>query len=298
MGVEWGGRTSLRRWLSRWLRRLWAGWRRSAALAWVVLLAWGAVLLPTSHAWPLEDVPFITTPDKVTVAMLELASVRAGDHLIDLGSGDGRIVITAAKRFGASGLGVEIVPDLVQRSRLAAQQAGVQARVQFVEQDLFATDLSPASVVTMYLLPDVNLQLRPKLLMLKPGTRVVSHDWDMGDWPADRMLTIDVPDKAIGREKLSRVFLWVVPAPVQGLWCAPDGRSLQLQQRYQAVHGSWGHGDERQAVAGRLDGTVLRLQGASGEARLEWQQHGGQLRLRGEARGEAVMWRLATEGRC
>jgi tRNA A58 N-methylase Trm61 len=131
--------------------------------------------------------------------------------VIDLGSGDGRIVIVAARQFGATGLGVEIVPDLVAQSRENARRAGVADKVEFRVQDLFETDLSRATVITMYLLPEVNLQLRPKLLALKPGTRIVSHDWDMGDWKPDRVVTIDVPDKPIGREKLSRIFLWTVP---------------------------------------------------------------------------------------
>jgi tRNA A58 N-methylase Trm61 len=158
----------------------------------------------------VEEVPFITTPDNVTLEMLKLAGVGPADHVIDLGSGDGRIVITAARRFGASGLGVEIVPDLVRRSRENAKQAGVADRVEFREQDLFETDLSKATVVTLYLLPEVNLQLRPRLQKLKPGTRIVSHDWDMGDWKPDRTITVDAPDKAIGREKSSRIHLWVV----------------------------------------------------------------------------------------
>ena len=148
-----------------------------------------------------DEVPFITTPDRVTLAMLTLAGVGQPDHLIDLGSGDGRIVITAARRFGASGLRVEIVPNLVQRSRAAAQAAGVAERVSFLEQDLFRTDLSRASVVSMYLLPEVNLQLRPRPLDLKPGTRIVSHVWHMGDWRPDHSLTLEVPEKATSREK-------------------------------------------------------------------------------------------------
>ena len=176
-----------------------------------------AACLWAGPALAQDEVPFITTPDRVTLAMLTLAGVGPADHVIDLGSGDGRIVITAAKRFGATGVGVEIVPDLVQRSRASALTAGVADRVSFLEQDLFQTDLSRATVVTMYLLPEVNLQLRPRLLALKPGTRIVSHDWDMGDWPPDRSLTLDVPEKAIGREKRSTVYLWVVPARVPGL---------------------------------------------------------------------------------
>jgi SAM-dependent methyltransferase len=160
------------------------------------------------------DVPFITTPDNVTLAMLEIAGVKAGDHVIDLGSGDGRIVITAARRFGATGLGVEIVPDLVTKSRDNARKAGVAERTEFRQQDIFDpaldADLARASVVTMYLLPEVNLKLRPRLQALKKGTRIVSHDWDMGDWAPDRTLTLSVPEKTVGREKLSRVHLWVL----------------------------------------------------------------------------------------
>jgi SAM-dependent methyltransferase len=157
------------------------------------------------------DVPFVVTPDNVTREMLKLADVKASDFVIDLGSGDGRIVIVAAKHFGARGLGVEIVPELVEKSRDNAKQAGVADRAEFRVQDLFATDLSQATVITMYLLPDVNLQLKPRLLALKPGTRIVSHDWDMGDWKPDRTITVEAPDKPIGREKTSKLFLWVVP---------------------------------------------------------------------------------------
>jgi SAM-dependent methyltransferase len=158
-----------------------------------------------------DEVPFVVTPDNVTREMLKLADVKPGDHVIDLGSGDGRIVIVAASQFGATGLGVEIVPDLVAKSRENARRAGVADKVEFRVQDLFETDLSRATVITMYLLPEVNLQLRPRLLALRPGTRIVSHDWDMGDWKPDRVVTVDVPDKPIGREKLSRLYLWTVP---------------------------------------------------------------------------------------
>jgi SAM-dependent methyltransferase len=194
--------------------------------------------LVLTAGWPgagraQDEVPFITTPDQVTLAMLQLAGVTSADFVLDLGSGDGRIVITAARRFGARGLGVEIDPGLVARSRDNARAAGVADRVAFREQDLFQTDLSAAQVVTLYLLPEVNLQLRPRLLALAPGTRIVSHDWDMGDWLPDRQATLDVPEKAIGRDKRSTVYLWLVPAPVQGLWCTP-GASLAITQRFQA----------------------------------------------------------------
>jgi SAM-dependent methyltransferase len=262
-----------------------------------LLAAWALPLLaappaPVAVAMPVEEVPFITTPDHVTVAMLELAGVAAQDHVIDLGSGDGRIVITAARRFGASGLGVEIVPDLVAQSRDHARRAGVAARTRFEVQDLFATDLAPASVVTMYLLPEVNLALRPRLLALAPGTRIVSHDWDLGDWAPDRTLTLEVPDKAIGREKLSRLHLWTVPAPVQGLWCAGSGAALKLEQRYQTVQATWHQGQEQRRYSGRVQGASVQLLGGPGQGwAARWQ--GGQLL---QASGEA--WRRAEGERC
>ena len=206
-----------------------------------------ALASPFLPAQVVEEVPFITTPDNVTLAMLQLAQVSSRDRVIDLGSGDGRIVITAAKRFGASGLGVEIVPELVARSRAAAEQAGVAQRAEFREQDLFKTDLAQATVITMYLLPEVNLQLRPALLQLAPGTRIVSHDWDMGDWLPDETLTVAAPDKTIGREKKSRLHRWVVPARAEGVWCGADGAQLKLTQRYQTVQALWRQGDREWA---------------------------------------------------
>ncbi len=198
------------------------------------LLAGLVMTLAGATAAAQDEVPFITTPDAVTLAMLQLAGVGPADHLVDLGSGDGRIVITAARRFGARGLGVEIVPDLVAQSRENARKAGVAERAAFREQDLFTLDLAPFSVITMYLLPQVNLQLRDRLLALKPGTRIVSHDWDLGDWQPDRSQAIDVPDKPIGRDKKSTLHLWVVPARLAGWWCEADV-GLFVRQHYQRV---------------------------------------------------------------
>jgi len=240
--------------------------------------------LAASPAAAADEVPFVTTPDTVTLAMLELAAVTARDHVIDLGSGDGRIVITAARRFGASGLGVEIVPDLVQTSRERAHTAGVGDRVEFREKDLFATDLGAATVVTMYLLPDVNLQLRPRLLALAAGTRIVSHDWDMGDWAPDRTVTVDVPDKALGRDKFSRVHLWIVPARVHGRWCA-DGASLEIVQRFQrfsATLSSPGAAAPAAVFDGRIEASTLRSEGFHAFA---LQVDGATLRLAGNAGG-------------
>lgn len=203
-----------------------------------------------------DEVPFVTTPDHVTLAMLRLARVGPKDMVLDLGSGDGRIVITAARRFGARGLGVEIDPSLVARSRDHARQAGVSARAEFREQDLFKTDLSQASVITMYLLPEVNLQLRPALLMLKPGTRIVSHDWDMGDWVPDEEVTIPVPDKPLGVNKSSRIMRWTVPARIEGMWCEQrkGQATITIRQRHQRIEGTFG----KVPIEGRVDGYSIR----------------------------------------
>jgi SAM-dependent methyltransferase len=158
------------------------------------------VALLTSGCSRGRDVPYQPSPEGVVQGMLDMAKVGPGDFVIDLGSGDGRIPIEAARR-GARGLGIEIDPALVSEAQTNARAAGVEDRVQFRQQDLFETDLSQASVITLYLFPQVNLKLRPRLQALKPGTRIVSHNWDMGDWKPDRQETI------FGK----RVYLWVIP---------------------------------------------------------------------------------------
>jgi hypothetical protein len=194
--------------------------------------------------------------------MLEAAKVGPRDYVIDLGSGDGRIVITAAVRFGASGLGVELIPDLVRQSRESAKRAGVEARTEFREQDLFETDLGKATVVTLYLLPEVNLQLRPRLLALNPGTRIVSHDWDMGDWKPDHTRTLAVPDKKVGLEKSSRVMLWIVPAHIEGEWCGTGGARgsrLVLRQNFQELQGELVDRGASKPFEGRIEGNAVRV---------------------------------------
>jgi len=221
-----------------------------------------AALSAACIARAAEDVPFVVTPHDVTVTMLQIARVNANDYVIDLGSGDGRIVIAAAKDFGARALGVEIVPDLVKKSRESAAAAGVASRVEFREQDLFKTNLSEATVITMYLLPDVNLELRPKLLALKPGTRIVSHDWDMGDWPPERTVIVEAPDKGIGLEKASKVHLWIVPARLHGAWCGGSGRAkhatLQFDQKFQTFKATLTRGDARHSFKGRIRGAQVQ----------------------------------------
>lgn len=148
------------------------------------------------------DVPYVPTPPEVVNRMLQMASVTKNDVLYDLGSGDGRIVITAARKYGTRGVGIDIDPDRIQEANRNAQRANVTDRVQFRQQDLFKADFKEATVVTLYLLPSINLKLRPKLLSeLKPGTRIVSHQFDMGDWKPQK--TVQVGDRTI--------YYWVVP---------------------------------------------------------------------------------------
>jgi len=192
-----------------------------------------------------EEVPYIRTPQVVVDKMLDLAEVGPDDFLIDLGSGDGRIVITAAQKRGARGFGVELDTSLVESSNEAARKAGVAARARFFARDLFDTDIREASVLTMYLLPHVNLQLRPRLLaQLKPGTRVVSHDWDMGEWRPDAKAVVEGLAKPVMPVSASTVYLWIVPARVAGSWSLQveggdrqEAMEIEFTQRFQEISG-------------------------------------------------------------
>src|SRR5712691_10747522 len=178
-----------------------------------------------------KDVIWVPTPDDVVDRMLTMAQVTPNDFVIDLGSGDGKIAILAARKFGARALGVEYNPDMVQLSQNNAQAAGVAGKASFRNADIFATDFSQATVITMYLLPGLNMKLRPQLLTMRPGTRVVSHSFTMEDWDADEISSID------GR----RAYFWVVPANVQGGWSLDAGgqkTELALEQTFQKIHGS------------------------------------------------------------
>jgi len=172
------------------------------------LLVGVLLLLPAGARAQLFDVPYVPTPQAVVDEMLRIAAVQPSDYVIDLGCGDGRIPVTAAAFFGARALGVDIDPGRIAESVANAKVAGVTGRVEFRQGNLFELDLSAATVVTMYLLPDVNMKLRPRLFeMLKPGTRVVSHDFSMGDWKPDRLVSVQ-----------KRIYYWVIPAQVAGLW--------------------------------------------------------------------------------
>jgi trans-aconitate methyltransferase len=179
-----------------------------SALALVLGLTVAGSTVAQQQLKPLEkdpEVPYVPTHERVVAEMLKVAKVGKNDVLYDLGSGDGRIPITAAKQFGTRGVGVDIDPARVIEARANAVKAGVADKVKFMQQDLFETDIKEATVVTLYLLPDVNLRLRPKLLAeLKPGTRVVSHNYDMGDWKPLQTITVKVPEE-------HTIYYWVVP---------------------------------------------------------------------------------------
>jgi len=184
---------------------------------------------------PGKNVEWVPTPQAMVDKMLDLAKVTSQDYVIDLGSGDGRTVITAAAR-GARAHGIEYDPDMVTLSERNAAREGVSARATFAKADLFESNFSQASVITMFLLPALNMQLRPQLLDLKPGTRIVSNTWDMEDWQADE--TADVGDRCAA---WCRAFLWIVPAKVEGTWRLPQGE-LALKQRFQMVSGTLTNG--------------------------------------------------------
>ncbi len=254
----------------------------------VVCMVFVAVLSICASA---SEVPFVPTPTAVVRAMLSMARVGPTDTVYDLGSGDGRIVIEAAARYRARAVGIELDGTLVRQSRAAARQAGVADRATFIEADILVADFHRATVVTLYLLPDVNLQLRPRILMeLRPGTRVVSHDWDMGDWEPDRTHVIEVPEKPLGGTPESLIYLWTVPARVAGSWrgtlTGPAGTEpilLEFQQKFQrASVSAWlprtsmaGHAHMQGAV-----GTLaLKRSGPLGPDALEFslQAHGQQI---------------------
>ncbi len=249
----------------RFLRALATG----AGLALVVLVAW---LLLRGESAPQQglpkgfdsgqftagrprlDAPFVATDTEVVDAMLGLARVRPGERVVDLGSGDGRILIAAARSHGAGGLGVDIDPERVRESIANARAAGVSGRVQFRRQDLFETPLDRADVITLYLSNEVNLQLRERLLeQARPGTRIVSHDFDMGEWRPD------------GRQRVgtSNVYLWIVPARVEGRWLFTVGERsipIALDQQFQSFFGTATVGDRQVRIEqGTLAATAIRF---------------------------------------
>lgn len=207
-----------------------------------------------------KDVVWVPTPQALVDRMLELGKLTSKDYHIDLGSGDGRTVITAAKR-GATALGIEYNPDMVALSQRSAEKEGVSAKAKFVKADLFETDFSQATLITMFLLPDINLKLRPKILDLKPGTRIVSNSFTMGEWQHDK--SVQASEKE-GCQSYCTAYLWIVPAKVDGAWKLPDGE-LTLKQSFQMITGTLKAGGKVTAVKGRLTGDQISFKAGAAQ---------------------------------
>jgi precorrin-6B methylase 2 len=196
-----------------------------------------------------KDVVWVPTPQELVDKMLDMAKVTPKDYVIDLGSGDGRTVITAAKR-GSKALGIEYNPDMVELSKRNAAKEGVSDKANFVKADLFESDFSQAQVITMFLLPSINIKLRPKILDLKPGTRIVSNSFDMEDWKADETAT------ASGCDHWCTAHLWIVPAKIGGAWKLPQGE-LNLKQTFQMISGTLRNGNVTTPISGKLNGDQI-----------------------------------------
>lgn len=269
-------------------------WMRTTAIAFAFSLFASATHAQTKPATTFEpvvgqagkDVIWVPTPPILIERMLRMAQATANDTVVDLGSGDGRIAITAARDFGARSFGLEFNPDMVTLSRREADKAGVAARATFQEADIYKTDFSNASVLTMYLLPNINLDLRPIILRMKPGTRVVSHQFNMGDWSPD-----DTADFS-GR----MAYMWVVPAKLDGKWAIDGsgsqpaaGYTLTIKQEYQRISGSAGPG---QTTLGLRD-AVLN----GDRVRFGFVDDSGRLReFAGTVNGETISGEMRTEG--
>jgi hypothetical protein len=237
---------------------------------WIVAGALLALVLPLrlQAQEGAGDVVYVPTPQIVVDEMLQMVKVGPKDFVIDLGSGDGRMVITAAKKFGARGFGVDLDTVLLKLSNENAQREGVADRARFIEQNLFETDLSQATVITSYLLPEMNEKLRPKILNLRPGTRVVTHDYHMGEWHADEMRTLEVPEKKVGNPGMSYVYRYVVPAKIAGRWQSqfasgthPANLEFDFEQRFQMFDGVARSGSQKMTLrVTKLDGDQISFQ--------------------------------------
>ncbi len=264
---------------------------KRCALALCLVLAVAGVWMGGDAQTRTPDVQYVPTPNNVVAQMLRLTEVTKKDVVYDLGCGDGRLVITAAKRFGARGVGIDIDPQRISESRVNARKAGVTDRVQFLQQDLFEADIREATVVTLYLLPKLNIQLRPKLLRdLRPGTRVVSHDFDMGEWQPDQTVQVKGPSRQ------HSVYYWVIPADVSGVWRvnvpAPTGARqyrLRLQQEFQEVRGTISaDGHDIPLTNATLTGDHLRFTATTGDQ--------VQMAFDGRVKGEAMRGSVDVKG--
>jgi SAM-dependent methyltransferase len=244
--------------------------RRRVLFFLILMVGFWMSLVAAYSEEPIPEVPYVPTPEEVVMEMLKMAGVNQNDIVYDLGCGDGRIVITAAKVFGARGVGVDNDPNLIRQSHENARKAGVADRVRFIEQDLFETDIREATVVALYLLPELNLQLRPKLFRdLRPGSRIVAHEFDMGDWKPDNMAKMPKVKlyyhPRVAYEKDTYFYYWVIPANADGVWrwtlSTPSGDrdyTLRLVQKFQEIRGTVdGRGEEVPIAAAHLAGDQL-----------------------------------------
>jgi len=231
-----------------------------------VFVLCGLLLASTFTATAQDlDVPYVPTPDKVVERMLDLADVQPSDYVIDLGSGDGRIVIAAAKR-GANGHGIDLDPDRISEARQNATKAGVNNQVMFMQQNIFDTDFSKASVITMYLLSSVNKKLRPELLdKLEPGTKIVSHSFDMGEWKPDKEVVVTTRNGSANHD----IYYWVIPAKVDGTWSwSTNGTNftMDITQDFQevSVNIQDGNGTNYDIQKAKLQGKRLTVRATNG----------------------------------
>lgn len=265
-----------------------------AGAVFFLLTAGGAAAVQPQVFHP--EVPFVPTPHEVVAEILRLADVGKADVLYDLGCGDGRIVVTAAKKYGCRGVGIDIDPERIQDSRKNAAKEGVEDKVKFVEMDLFDADISEASVVTLYLLSRVNIRLRPKLLAdLKPGTRVVSHDFDMDEWEADEISYVE------DDWETHSVFFWIIPADVRGTWkwtlpelAGQNEFTLTLEQDFQKLQGTASEASSSVPVFIKED----KIMGADLEFVLERNSGEKKERLvfKGKAEGDMIKGLVTIEG--
>ena len=235
-----------------------------------------------------KDVVWLPTCQELVDKMLDMAKVTAQDYVIDLGSGDGRTVITAAKR-GARALGIEYNPDMVELSKRNAAKEGVADKTQFIEADLFKSDFSQATVITMFLLTEINVSLRPRILNLKAGTRIVSNTFTMGGWTADQNATVEGKDCG----DYYTALLWIVPAKVEGRWKLPEGE-LTLKQSFQTFSGRFKSGANITRVKGKLDGDLITF--SIGNASYTGRVSGSTMQGTAESGGSTTQW-TATQVR-
>jgi precorrin-6B methylase 2 len=238
-----------------------------------------------------KDVVWLPTAQALANKMLDLAKVTSQDYVIDLGSGDGRIVVTAAKR-GARALGIEYNADLVALSKSNAAKEGVSDRAQFVQADLFESDFSQATVITMFLLPELNLKLRPRILALKPGTRIVSNSFNMDDWEADQ--TVDISKKEGCDNNYCEAYCWIVPVTVDGAWELPQGE-LWFNQSFQMISGTLKSNSNVVAIKnGRLNGDLISF--SAGGVQYKGRVSGNTMQGTFESGGRTVKWNASRAG--